>query len=96
MVNGKAENSWYRVERCESYDENREPICPPIYPTTKAIMQYCLCSEQIREYIFVGAKYDEYYFENLLAELRMEGRISPKQNDVTDEIIGWEFKSYVI
>jgi hypothetical protein len=94
MCTVKRENAWYRVEK--ELDENGNPIHRNVYPTVKAIMQHCLCTKEIREFIEIGAKYDEAYFENILAELRMEGRVSPIFNEDNDEVVAWRFESYEI
>jgi len=63
-----------------------------VYPSTKAIMKWVHCSEVVQKGIKKGLKYDEYFFDTIMGELMMEGRVSGIHDKKTDEIIAYKYQ----
>ncbi|MFS0776074.1 hypothetical protein ABC255_08720 [Neobacillus sp. 3P2-tot-E-2] len=73
-----------KIENCTNY---------LFYPTTKAIMHWVQQNEVPLKGIKKGLKYDEYFFESIMGELLMEGRVSGIYDKETGEIKGYKFIS---
>ncbi len=78
-------------------DENNNIIeveNEPVYPSTKAIMKRVHCNPVIITRAKFGVKYDEAFFDSIMGELLMEGRVSPIHDKKTDEIIAFKFENF--
>jgi hypothetical protein len=63
------------------------------YPTTKAIMKWVHCNLEVQKGIKKGLKYDEYFFDTIMGELMMDGRVSGITDKNTGEFIAYKFIS---